>query len=267
MKSKIHECLNIKKRMMGKKFILASAAVLFIALTAFAQNGIDNKKWYVSESDAGSGISRDIMFEVRGKYSRSVTKEKLDEANLLRDVIDGYPVNWISDYVSVEISSTCDGKAMQAVSMNETLNAEQKNILKKADQGAEISLKVKYKYKNSVTEDSYNHEMKISMMIIPETEAEFIGGYQLMAKYLTDNVINKISETIPKQFQQGAVTFTINEKGEIIKTRISITSGDPRTDKLLVDAINKMPKWKPAQNSKGIKVKQEFVFNVGNSGC
>jgi len=29
-----------------------------------------------------------------------------------------------------------------------------------------------------------------------------------------------------------------------------------------------MPRWKPAENSKGIKVKQEFEFIVGNGdGC
>ena len=267
MKSKFQLHINFKKRMMSKKFILTSTAILCIGLAAFAQNGTDNNKWYVSDGDDGSGLSRDLMFEVRGKYTRSVNKEKLNEANLLRDFIDGYPVNWISDYVSVEISSTCDGKAMKAVSLNETLTADQKNVLKKVDLGVEISARIKYKYKNSVTDDWYTREMNVSMMIIPEIEAEYEGGYQQMAKYLKENVVNKISETIPKRFQQGTVTFTINEKGEIMNARISMASGDPRADKLLLEAIKKMPKWKPAQNSKGIKVKQEFVFNVGNGGC
>jgi len=48
--------------------------------------------------------------------------------------------------------------------------------------------------------------------------------------------------------------------------QLSKTSGDQKTDKLLLKAINKMPKWKPAENSDGIKVKQEFEFSVGNCG-
>ena len=61
--------------------------------------------------------------------------------------------------------------------------------------------------------------------------------------------------------------FTVNEEGEIVNAKISQTSGDSKTDKLFVEAINKMPKWKPAQNSKGVKVKQEFIFNLSGGGC
>jgi hypothetical protein len=44
-------------------------------------------------------------------------------------------------------------------------------------------------------------------------------------------------------------------------------SGYLKMDKLFVDAIHKMPNWKPAETKAGIKVKQEFLFNFGNTGC
>ena len=68
-------------------------------------------------------------------------------------------------------------------------------------------------------------------------------------------------------FQQCVVIFAINEAGEIVNAKISRSSGDSKTDKLLLETIYKMPKWKPAKNSKGIKVKQIFEFSVGNRGC
>ena len=61
--------------------------------------------------------------------------------------------------------------------------------------------------------------------------------------------------------------FTVNEEGDVVDAKISKTSGDLLTDKLIVEGISKMPKWKPAKNSKGEKVKQDFIFNVGNGGC
>ena len=34
-----------------------------------------------------------------------------------------------------------------------------------------------------------------------------------------------------------------------------------------METINKMPKWKPAENANGLKMKQEFEFSVGIPGC
>jgi TonB family protein len=158
---------------------------------------------------------------------------------------------------------------MKAVSPNDALSTEQKNILNTVDPGTGITINVTYKSKNAVTDNIVNSTMSVSMMIVPEIEAEYIGGYQQLKKYLKENVISKISEAKTWQLQDAnaIVLFTVDEDGEIVNTKISKTSGDAKTDKLLVDAINKMPKWKPAENSKGIKVKQEFEFSVGNSGC
>ena len=104
--------------------------------------------------------------------------------------------------------------------------------------------------------------------MVPETEAQYLGGYQLLKQYLKENAIDKISETNAKQLQLATVRFTINEEGQIIDAQIFKTSEDEKIDKLLLEAINKMPKWKPAENFNGIKVKQKFEFSVGNIvGC
>jgi TonB family protein len=263
-----------------KSLIFISVTILFIGLTSFfIQDGTYSKKWFVSEHTADTGFSQNLRFEVHGRYSRPVKKENLNEAKLISDVIPGYPTSWITDYVSVEILATCDGKSMKALSPNEALTVEQKAILKKVDLGSDIFINVKYRSKNAVTDSIENNEIGLDLFQggvyvkitvvqeIPEIEAEYAGGHQQMTNYLKENAINKISQTTPKHFQQGVVLFTVNEEGEIVNAKISKTSGDSKTDKLLVEAINKMPKWKPAENSKGIKVKQEFEFNVSTGGC
>jgi TonB family protein len=214
-----------------------------------------------------TAYSQDLTFEIRGKYLHAIKKEKLNEAKFISDIIPYYPAQWIMSYVSVDFLATCDGKAMMATSKSDTLSTEQKNILNTVDLGTDIVIDIKYKNKNSVTDNIDNSLMKYSVTLIPEIEAEYPGGYQQMTQYVKENAINKISETTSKEFQPVIVRFTVNEKGEIANAQIFKTSGDPNIDKLLLDVINEMPKWSPAEGSKGIKVKQEFEFSVGKAGC
>lgn len=250
-----------------KKFILSSSIILIIGLTAFAQMETFKEGGYRMEFDPSPAFSKDLSFSVHGRYSRPAKKQKLAEAKLLGDFIPGYPTNWISNYTSVEIIVTSNGIVKKATSKNDTLSNEQKNILNTSDIGAEIIIKVKDRFFNPEANIISDRKINISMMIIPQIEAEYIGGNQKLSKYINENVIKKINENYPKNFQQGIVNFTINENGEIENTKIATSSGDVSTDKLLLETINKMPKWKPAENSNGIKVKQDFKFVVGSEGC
>lgn len=238
-----------------KNLIPTLATILFISISAFAQYG--NKLI----------ISNDLSYEVRGLYSHPIKKEQLNEAKLLSDLISGYPTSWISNYVSVEILATCAGKSMKAISVNDVLTVEQKNILKTVDLGADIIITTKYKIKNPVTNHIEDSKMTFSATAVPDVEAEYVGGKEQMIKTIKEYVTNKISESTLKKLQPVVIRFTVNESGEIGSAIVTKTSGDLKIDKVLLEVINKMQNWKPAQNSNGIKVKQEFIFGVGNVGC
>ncbi len=178
----------------------------------------------------------------------------------------------VIDFVSVEISAVCQGKNLKSQCSRKTLTPEQKNILNSADLGTDIRIKIKFKYKYQAIEDLDNgskvREGEYIVTVVPETEAEYPGGFKQMTEYIKKNIINKIPEKgISKKIQQAVLEFTVNEEGQIIDTKISSTSTDPKIDKLILDATNKMPKWKPAQNSKGVKVKEEFSIQFGGGGC
>ncbi len=214
-----------------------------------------------------NGFSQDLNYEVHGKYIHPVKQEILNKAEIMGDIIPYYPAQWIMGYVSVDITAISDGKEMMASGTSDTLSKEQKNILDTVDLGSEILINIRYRYKNSVTGNIDIGRSNYSATLIPETEAEYPGGNATMTQYLKENAINKIPEASVKEFQPASVRFTVNEEGEIAKAQIFKTSGDPKIDKLLLKAINKMPRWKPAEDSKGMKVKQEFEFSVGNVGC
>jgi TonB family protein len=216
-----------------------------------------------------SVFSQKLRYNVHGTYAHPITREKLHDARSMGDIIPYYPVLWILSYVSVEIVATCDGKAMIATSPNDILSTDQKNILNTVDLGANIIVNIDYKYKNPATDIIEINRMHYSTSVIPELEAEFPGGEQQMNKYLKEKAIDKISEGASKIFKFAIIKFTVDEEGKITNAQIATASGDPKIDKLLLKAINKMPKWKPAENPMGIKAKQSFEFSVGNNneGC
>ena len=109
--------------------------------------------------------------------------------------------------------------------------------------------------------------MHYSVTLTPEVEATYIVGYKELAKYIRENAIDKISEADAKKLAWATVKFTVNEEGKSTNPQLKKSSGNSKIDKLLLDVIHKMPKWTPAQNLKGTKVKQEFVLGLGNNGC
>lgn len=105
-----------------------------------------------------------------------------------------------------------------------------------------------------------------------EAKASFPGGDEHMMFYIHETVINKIYETssTPRSsIPPATVVFSVNEQGIITDAKISASSKDPKIDQLFLEAIRRMPAWKPSENAEGMKVKQEFELSIPfqRSGC
>jgi TonB family protein len=180
--------------------------------------------------------------------------------------------NKILDIVSVEIITSNSGKVLSTVSQSDLFTPDQKNKMKTADLGTDLKVKISFKYRNEPT-DKFGIGNKMIqceglITIVPATEAEFPGGTNQIAEYFNENVLNKVSESvIAQKIPQAVLKFTVNEDGQIINASISRSSNDAALDKLLLEAVNKMPQWKPATNAQGIRVRQEFSLPFGNVGC
>lgn len=212
-------------------------------------------------------FTQGVFFELTGDYMRPIRKTALDAANQLGDLTEGYPSNWLDEYVSVEVSGYSNGKFLASTGSNEILNMDQKNILKSADMGSNVSVDVKYKTLNSVTGNIDLRNMSYILTVIPEKEAKYKGGEEQLKKYLKDNAISKVSNSGWEHNESAVIIFSISAQGNVSNVTMTISSGDTTTDKILLDAILKMPQWIPAQNAAGVKVQQEFKFHVGNGGC
>ncbi|HRH65808.1 MAG TPA: energy transducer TonB [Bacteroidia bacterium] len=216
-----------------------------------------------------NGNSGELQFEIHGAYTRPVNKTQLHSSKILNDIRPGYPSNWLKDYISTEIQSVSNGKYMHAGSANDTLSPQQIALLNTVDIGDDITIRVQYNSKNAATDRTEIRTMNYTVTVIPEIEAEYRGGHPQLTKYIKENALNKIPTKVGKELQDGIVGFTINEQGETTNTHLRKSTGNSETDKLLLEVIHSMPKWKPAENSKGQKVKQKFEFNVRaeNTGC
>jgi TonB family protein len=205
-----------------------------------------------------------LSYEVNKVYPYiSITKEKLKEAQTLTHLYADYKSSWVREYKLVEVLTRYKGRTRKAISKNDTLSQEQKDIMAEADVGADISVKVLYVPENTLVDNDIK-EIVFTFTVEPESEAKYVGGQQQLLQYLKEKAIDNIPDDCFKGFDLAAVKFTINEEGEITDARVFETSKDQEVDRLLVDAIRNMPCWQPAEYANGKKVKQEFVLTVGN---
>ena len=216
-----------------------------------------------------SGFAQDFNYSVHAKYIHPVTKDKLSSARSMGDIIPYYPASWISSYNSAEISTNSNGITATAKSSNDIFTEEQIKMLSSLDPGSEIVIDIDYQFEDFVTNKTKTGNMHYPMTVIPDTEAQYSDGNEQLTQYFKVYAIDKISPEDAKDMQQVVVRFTVDEAGEIVNANIFKSSGKPGIDKLLLEVINGMPKWRPASDSHGNKVRQEFEFTLsdGSEGC
>ncbi|PCJ65304.1 MAG: hypothetical protein COA58_10625 [Bacteroidetes bacterium] len=217
--------------------------------------------------EATASVENNFVYTIAGKHGFPITKEKFEDAKSIKDIIDYYPSSWITNYVSVEILVSCKGEELSVIGADDILSKEQKKILSNADIGTDIVINVKHKTSNPITSEVEDHEMNVSMTIIPEKEAEYVEGYDLLVSYLKENSEEYFSQRDFSELDFTRLIFTINKEGMAENIHVERTSGNDEVDAVLVDLIVEMGEWKPAEDAKGSKVEQEFEFTFGPPGC
>ena len=211
-----------------------------------------------------------LNFNVSGMYKKSLPNESIHQAKLLSDINPGYPKSWLSesDYISTEMKITRDGESFIAKGKNENLSPHQLQILGKAGLGDDVEITVKYNKENAATKERESRTMNYVMTVMPDVEAEYVGGVDSLREYIKSNAIDKIRDLNGKEVESAVVRFTVDEKGHIVHITMNESSSDERVDAILQNALNAMPHWKPAHTANGKKVQQDFELRVGSLvGC
>lgn len=205
-----------------------------------------------------------LKFEINKVLpSISIQENKLDKINTLTDLDKRYPTSWVREYISVEISAYKNGSQTKASGISDVLNQEQKELIRLADRSSDIAVSVMYLPENSLKNNTVKqYDFKVT--IIPDKNAIYSEGTEQLIQYLQKNSIVNIEAGSFTGYDLTAIKFTITEQGHIADIQVTMPSKDTKIDEMLVAAISKMPSWKPAEFSNGLKVKQNFVLTIGN---
>lgn len=209
-------------------------------------------------------FSQEIGYGVT-PYPQSIKKSKTSEAKVISDINPRFPTTWIKEYISVELSVTCNGETLTAEGVDATLNKRQQDILKMGETGTDIVVSIKYYPNNNLPKEI--KEMSFTFNIAPDHDAQFIGGEMILQQYFKENVINQLSEISNKELHQAKVRFNINQNGKVYNAKILEKSHSRKIDQLLLTTIDNMPIWTPAKNNDGTIVGQAFEFIVTKDQC
>ena len=206
-------------------------------------------------------------YSVRGSQDNAITQEQLRNAERVEDIISTYPSTWIDEFDSMELITFKNGEKKRSISSSEVFNKEQKELLNSIAIGDAYVLDVKFKSTNAVTKELEDREINLSMSVVPEVKAKYIGGYEKMIGYLEANTNDELTANGFNSTDVSTIQFTVNEKGEIKDVSMFRSSGDKEVDKILMTAVSSMPNWRSAEDAEGKKVSQQFFFNIGMDGC
>lgn len=205
-----------------------------------------------------------LHFEVNRVFPYlSVSQTQLTEAKSIAAFNRHFKTSWIQEYKSVEITTTHQGQLQTSIGPSDVLTQAQKDQLNRADAGTEISVVVRYMPKNTLQHNDIQ-VFDFNFSVNPDREASFVGGSAALTQYLQEAAIRHIPSTQFQGFDLAAVKFTVSETGEILAPSIFQTTQSEEIDQAIMDAILKMPTWKPATYANGTTVPQEFALTIGN---
>lgn len=193
----------------------------------------------------------------------SVSRAALESAETIMDLNPFYKPSWVREYLSVEVSASNQGTKIKAVGKDDTLQRDQREMLKYVDSGAPVKVIVHYMPENTLSHNDPQVE-RFSFIVDPDTKATYPGGEEKLYEYLQNTVIDKIPNGTIDTTVLAAIKFTVSETGAIANPHVYESSRNDEVDTILLDAICNMGDWDPAQYRDGKKVSQEFAFTVGN---
>jgi hypothetical protein len=213
---------------------------------------------------SNSFAQNDLKFEINKVLPFVFIQEnKLAEINTLQDLDKRYPASWVKEYMSVEISAFKNGIKTKASGINDILTQEQKELIQSADRNRDISINITYLPNNSLKNNTAK-QYAFEVTVMPIKNASYAESAEQLTQYLQNNCIVNIEAGSFTGYDLTAIKFAVSDQGHIRDIKVVMPSKDAKIDEMLIAVISKMPTWKPAEYSNGLKVKQDFILTIGN---
>jgi hypothetical protein len=243
---------------MKKRIIFFCVALSTLSFMAFA---------WVSWSQIDKEDNIDFFYNVDSRYGTSITKENLQKAKSIVDIVPKER-NWGSFPIhTVKVTIFHDNTEISEIGYDPVLNEAQLQLLHSIDYSDSFSLTASCKGKHKNV-DKEEYDLFDILTVTPEKEAEYSEGKDALLAFLKENSNEQTIRVKQDQLERGNISFTISKNGKITNIQLSSTSGYTNVDEVMVELVSNLPGiWIPATDSKGEKVDQEFVFSFGRGGC
>ena len=247
---------------MKKNTLIVCAALTTLSITAFAFGTIDSTENEITELKANEQPS--FIYDIDSRFIANISKEDIRNAKTIIDLI---PENagWDNfDFKEVTIKVLPNEISTYAKGKSKELNLDQINLLKTIDYSTNFVVDTYVKSKYPSANDHYPYYITV----IPEKEANYMGGKKAIINYLKRGCSSTIAKIKKGNLKAGKARFTISKTGSIKNVKLESTSGYPSVDKKMLELILIMSGiWFPASNENGKTVEQELVFSFGTMGC
>lgn len=249
---------------MKKNILLASILLASIGLLAFS---------YLNRSHLSNPIVKnnssdpELVYKVSSRFIATITKEELNNARSILDIVPPEAKAWWTmDFENVVVGLIQEEGEQIIPGKDKNLSLAQLALLNKT--GYSSNFFIRARSDKSDPEYGRPSDYAYYFTVVPEKQAEYIRGYDALISYLkfSSQTLSYVIEE--DKLQPGQVSFTITEDGAIENVKLLSSSGYSFVDKGLLETIKNMPGlWKPAENSKGERVRQELIFFFGKEGC
>ena len=213
-----------------------------------------------------NSFNKDLVYNVSSRFNNTVTKQRVDKAKSIIDMLPNSSTQIVKSYKNVIISILHDrDKATDVFGENEILNKSQITLLKSIDYTSNIRIRaIGQRVQGDQIEDFI---IDYHMTVVPEKAAEYKEGREAFIDHIKEKTKTQIKYINQDELQPGRVSFVVTKKGKVTQVELDSTSGYTEIDMDLIQLIERAGMWKPAKNAKGKNVDQKLVFFFGKQGC
>ena len=264
---------------MKKNNVFMAAAFIIMTATAFSivnrnDYSANNQSACKTEHAKAESIveykdKEDFVYNVGTRFG-GIKKSELDKIRSFNDLISADHASDIDTYLDLSIIILDDFKETE---IRETvkggmLNEAQIKLLKSTSPSTNVLFKANYLGRVNQTGDLKVTASTPHFTVVPEHQAEYMGGKEAIIDYLIGNTLNETADVQKDQLKPGKLYFTVSQSGQISNVNLSSSCGYEQINQKVMKSIQNLPgDWKPAMNEKGEYVEQDLVISFGIVGC
>lgn len=258
---------------MKQRILIFCAVVTTLSLSAFG---------YVNWKDANPNMNEiisdttnkasdfDFVYSMQNRFQKTITKEKIDQALSITDIIPVNENNQIESYFNILLTAFAESRKdwIQVRGTDEHLDDAQLLMIQTFGYGSSFSITGNIKKLDETSGQLVNDTIIHYMTVVPDNPTTYKDGTESLINYLKENSADVIAIAKKDQVQPGKISFLVTEDGSIDQVSLKNTSGYTLIDEKMLSLIREIPgSWKIAINAKGEKVAQKLVFFFGSMGC